>query len=54
MVNLIFLLITKESLQFYCTFLLFIYTNMDFFSLMFTPFAHPAILAGGTLVFFLL
>lgn len=27
---------------------------MDFFTLMFTPFSHPAILAGGTAVFFIL
>lgn len=27
---------------------------MDFFSLMFSPFSHPAILAGGTLLFFIL
>lgn len=54
LVNFIFLLISRESIQFYCIFYTFIYTNMDFFSLMFTPFSHPAILAGGTLVFFLL
>ncbi len=34
--------------------LLFIITNMEFFSLMFTPFSHPAILVGGTAVFFIL
>ncbi len=27
---------------------------MDFFSLMFSPFAHPALLTGGTLIFFVL
>ncbi len=27
---------------------------MDFFSIMFSPFSHPAILAGGTLLFFIL